>query len=51
MKCVQYLKTNKIDRVSDEEAADLHRAGQVKYVPKALWKKEVRDVDRAKASG
>jgi len=41
MKCVK--DHDKVLRVSDDEAFDLVRGGNWKYVPKKEWKEKVRD--------
>jgi uncharacterized protein (UPF0261 family) len=42
MKCIK-LNSGKIERVQNERAQDLVNHGSAKFVPKKLWKKEVRD--------
>lgn len=42
MKCVQYLLTNEIARVENDEAHRLVANGRYRYVPKSEWKKASR---------
>jgi len=42
MKCIR-PKTGPVKRVSDQEAFELVQSGKAQYVPKNVWKKEVRD--------
>lgn len=44
MKCVRY-KDGVVDRISDEKAHEAVSQKQATYVPKNIWKKEVRDAD------
>ena len=43
MKCIQYIDTNQIVRISDKLAAVAVAENQAKYVKKELWKAEVRN--------
>ena len=45
MKCIQWKLRGKIERVSNDEANRLIRASVVNYVPRHVWKKEVRDAE------
>lgn len=47
MKTVRILSTNKIERVSNEKAHELVGNEFAGYVPKSVWKKEVRDLKQA----
>ena len=42
MLCVQEIKTGTISRVPDELADKRVLSGQYKFIPKNLWKKDVR---------
>ena len=44
-KCIRLKKTGKIERVSDDEAHQMVSSGKAMYVPKKMWKEEVRDAD------
>ena len=48
MKCIQQIKTGKIKKVSDTDAQRLVDSKMWKFINKSVWKKEVRDVKRAK---
>lgn len=43
MKCIRYKKTQTITRVSNEIAQNEVDLGFAEYVPKHIWKKEIRD--------
>ena len=45
MKCMKSVDSIHIKRVSDEEASELYHEGW-SYVPKSLWKEQVRDVEQ-----
>lgn len=50
MKCIQYypphtLNGQRVARVSDRDAEAEVKAGRAMYVPKATWKRVVRDAD------
>ena len=45
MKCMKSVDSIHIKRVSDEEATELYHEGW-SYVPKSLWKEQVRDVEQ-----
>jgi len=45
MKTMMSVDGNKIIRVSDEKASQLYSEG-FRYVPKSMWKEQVRDVDK-----
>ena len=40
------LDGTRIKRVSDEEASKLFNEEGFRYVPKSMWKEQVRDVDK-----
>ena len=46
MKCVMTLDKKQIKRVTDEEAAALYHEGSWRYVPKSVWKEQVRDMEK-----
>ncbi len=46
MKCVANVATHKIKRVTNELANILVSSGDWNYVPKAIWKRDVRDVSK-----
>ena len=46
MKCIKNDATHKIKRVTNELAIDLVSSGDWNYVPKAIWKRDVRDVSK-----
>ena len=43
MKCVRY-KDGTVDRIEDGAALKLTNTGQAVYVPRRVWKEEVRDI-------
>lgn len=43
MKCIKYSGTARIERVENDEAHAAVKAGKAQYVPKNVWKREVRD--------
>ena len=45
MKTMMSVDGNKIIRVSDDKASKLYHEG-FRYVPKSMWKEQVRDVDK-----
>ena len=45
MKTMMSVDGNKIIRVSDEKASQLYSEG-FRYVPKSMWKEQVRDIDK-----
>ena len=45
MKTMMSVDGKKIIRVSDEKASQLYSEG-FRYVPKSMWKEQVRDVDK-----
>jgi hypothetical protein len=47
MKCIE--RSTGITRVSEDQAEKLVKSGMAKYVAKQVWKKQVRDVEKAKA--
>lgn len=51
MKCIRNLKTNEVTRVTDSIADNAVDSGSHVYVPKSIWKSEVRDVGKAKNKG
>ena len=46
MKCIENNATHKIKRVTNELASDLVSSGDWNYVPKEIWKRDVRDVSK-----
>ena len=46
MKTMKTFDGTKIIRVSDEKAAELYHSMEANYVPKSLWKEQVRDVNK-----
>ena len=46
MKTMETLDGKRILRVSDEKAAELYHSMEANYVPKSLWKEQVRDVEK-----
>ena len=44
MKTIQHIESGNIIRLSDERATKRVSFGGWKYIPKSVWKKEVRDV-------
>lgn len=42
MKCIKYLRQDKIVRVSEKEANDLIEKGEVFYVPKSIYKEYIK---------
>ena len=46
MKCITNRTTHKIKRVTNELASDLVSSGDWNYVPKEIWKRDVRDVSK-----
>ena len=45
MKTMMSVDGKKIVRISDEKASQLYSEG-FRYVPKSMWKEQVRDVDK-----
>jgi len=45
MKCIK-LSSGKIERVPDERADALVSHGNASFIPKSIWKKEVRDIKK-----
>ena len=45
MKTMMSVDGKKIIRISDEKASQLFSEG-FRYVPKSMWKEQVRDVDK-----
>ena len=45
MKTMMSVDGKKIIRISDEKASQLYSEG-FRYVPKSMWKEQVRDVDK-----
>ena len=45
MKCMKSVDSIHIKRVSDEEATELYHEGW-SYIPKSVWKEQVRDVEQ-----
>ena len=45
MKTMMSVDGKKIIRISDEKATQLYSEG-FRYVPKSMWKEQVRDVDK-----
>lgn len=43
MKCIRNIKTGRVFRVTDEKAKFAVAEGAGVYVPKSVWKREVRD--------
>ena len=48
MKCIRNTETGKVEKVSDGSADLKVRTGEWEYVPKQVWKTEVRDVQPVK---
>lgn len=46
MKCVANVATHKIKRVTNELATNMVSSGDWTYVPKEVWKREIRDVSK-----
>ena len=44
MKTMMSVDGKKIIRISDEKASQLYTEG-FRYIPKSMWKEQVRDVD------
>ena len=49
MKTMKTLDGKRILRVSDEKAAELYHDMEAKYIPKSLWKEQVRDLEKEPA--
>ena len=47
MKTMKTLDGKRIFRVSDEKAAELYHGMEAKYIPKSLWKEQVRDIEKS----
>ena len=47
MKTMLSVDGKKIVRISDEKASKLYSEG-FKFIPKSMWKEQVRDVDKPK---
>ena len=47
MKTMKTLDGKRIFRVSDEKAAELYHNMEAKYIPKSLWKEQVRDIEKS----
>ena len=45
MKTMMSVDGKKIIRISDEKASQLYSEG-FRYVPKSMWKEQVRDIDK-----
>ena len=45
MKTMMSVDGNKIVRISDEKARELYMEG-FRFVPKSMWKEQVRDIDK-----
>ena len=45
MKTMMSVDGKKIIRISDEKASQIYSEG-FRYVPKSMWKEQVRDVDK-----
>ncbi len=45
MKTMMSVDGNKIIRVTDEKASELYTEG-FRYVPKSMWKEQVRDTEQ-----
>jgi hypothetical protein len=45
MKTMMSVDGKKIIRITDEKASQLYSEG-FRYVPKSMWKEQVRDVDK-----
>jgi hypothetical protein len=43
MKCIEDIKARAVKRVSDEDAAQLVKAGGFRYVPKSKWRSQKRN--------
>lgn len=48
MKCIRILETKEVRRVYDHAAKLEVEAKKAEYVPRSVWKAEVRDKDKAK---
>jgi hypothetical protein len=48
MKCIRFPKTGEIRRVADQKASNLVRSNGWEYIPKAVWKEQVRDIKKSK---
>ena len=48
MKCIRFPKTGEIRRVADQKALNLVRSNGWEYIPKAVWKEQVRDIKKSK---
>ena len=46
MKCIMSVDEKHIKRVTDKKASELYQDGGWRYIPKSLWKEQVRDVDK-----
>ena len=46
MKCMMSSDGANIIRVSDEEASELYHNENWKYIPKSVWKEQVRDQNK-----
>ena len=49
MKCMMSVDKKHIQRVTDDKAKDLFHEGW-RYVPKAIWKEKVRDINKKEES-
>jgi hypothetical protein len=47
MKTLQHKTVGNLKRRSDLEAATMVATGDWKYVPKSVWKEQVRDVNKS----
>ena len=45
MKTMMSVDGKKIIRISDEKASELYMEG-FRYIPKSMWKEQVRDIDK-----
>ena len=45
MKTMMSVDGKKIIRISDEKASQLYSEG-FRYIPKSMWKEQVRDIDK-----
>ena len=45
MKTMMSMDGNKIIRVTDEKASELYTEG-FRYVPKSMWKDQIRDIEQ-----
>ena len=46
MKTLRHIEAGNLKRRPDEEAHKMFETGKWEYVPKSVWKEQVRDIDK-----